>query len=230
MTNGFLSSLLKGLGLGLALLSASPSPAGPPLAAAGRQGAVAGSTGVLVDLIYGEPVALLEDPFSRIPANGQSRVFQTEAVTPADSSFPRLRVVDALPEFWAQPSIWRHFTKGPGAASGFGREIGARDWAGRPATDRRAYPLDPGLHSVALAGPNSTPPGVGLITVTYGATGLLLRWNGIVGRAYGLQFTPTLTRPFTSAGLVVGEATGPQIFPLPLAGSAGFYRIVELTP
>jgi len=175
-------------------------------------------------------VALIDDPNLVLPPERRQVVLETEVESASGAAVPRLRVVDSLPEFWAQPSVWRHFTKGVGAASGFGRDLQPRDWAGRPASDRRAYPLDRGIAKTLLPEGLPTQPGIGAITLTANARTVFIQWNGVVGHTYSLQFTPTLLRPFAATGPVIAQTPGVQTVSLPLPGEAGFYRVVELTP
>ena len=189
----------------------------------------AGDLTLLLDPVEHTPIALLSDPFVRHSMNGLPVVLQTERDNPDATGLPRLRLADESPEFWAQPAVWKSFQRGPDAYSGWGTELRARDWAGLPTTDRRAYRLDPGLR----AAPTTTsvvPPGVGSIRLGNAAGSLQLIWNGVAGRVYQVYFTADLSRPFQLIQTSIAAQDGEARFPLPTAGSQGFYRIAEIAP
>lgn len=215
--------------LGMVLMSQGLA-AELPLAVAGKLGASVGGTAILLDPIYGIALATLEDPSSLLPEAPRSMVLQTTTSTLITGKTPVLRVLDVLPEFWAEPAVWGHFLKGPGAASGFGNEILPRDWAGRPATDRRAYPLDAGLRSVELAESFSIPFTLGTLHINYLRSGILLSFTGRAAHAYAIQYTAALTRPFSVIQTVISPDSSSQTAVLPILGGSGFFRVVELTP
>ena len=184
---------------------------------------------LLLDPVDRTPIALLSDPNARLPLNRWPVVLQTVWENPDATGLPRLRLADALPEFWAQPSVWTPFLRGPDAYSGQGTEVRARDWAGLPATDRRSYRLDPGLRKAPT--PTSVaPPGGGSIRLRIGGGALQLAWMGGAGRIYQVHFTADLGRPFQWVQTVIASADGEAQIALPNAGSQGFYRLAEIAP
>ena len=184
---------------------------------------------LLLDPVDHTPIALLSDPNARLPLNRWPVVLQTVWENRDATGLPRLRLADALPEFWAQPSVWMPFLRGPDAYSGQGTEVRARDWAGLPATDRRSYRLDPGLRTAPT--PTSVaPPGVGSIRLRIGGDALQLAWTGGAGRIYQVHFTADLGRPFQLMQTLIASADGEAQIALPKAGSQGFYRLAEIAP
>ena len=213
-----------------AWLVTGAAPGDSPFPTSGFRSVAAGGWSLLVDPLTAETVAILEDPALRLPPEPGSLVLQSEGQVPAAGVPAWLRVVDALPEFWAEPAIWGHFLKGPGAASGWGRDTGHAGWQGSPFPDRRAYRLDPGLRSVALAGYLPGVPNIGTLGLHPGPGGLQLTFNAMAGRLYEVQFTRSLLTPFVLQQTVIGLANGPQTVGLPADGSTGFYRLVQRPP
>ena len=184
---------------------------------------------LLLDPVDHTPIALLSDPNARLPLNRWPVVLQTVWENRDATGLPRLRLADALPEFWAQPAVWTPFLRGPDAYSGQGTEVRARDWAGLPATDRRSYRLDPGLRTAPT--PTSVaPPGVGSIRLRIGGDALQLAWTGGAGRIYQVHFTADLGRPFQLMQTLIASADGEAQIALPKAGFQGFYRLAEIAP
>ena len=140
-----------------------------------------------------------------------------------------MRLADALPEFWAQPAVWKQFLRGPDAYSGWGGELHARDWAGLPATDRRSYRLDPGLRTVPTS-TSAAPPGVGSIRLGVFAGALHLAFNRLAGRVYQVYFTADLSRTFVFKQTFIASEVGEFQIALPTAGFQGFYRLAEIAP
>ncbi len=219
----FLALVVAGVG-GLGLARAAD-----PLPVAGRIGPSSGTVTLLLDPVSCAPGALLSDPFRRLPTELRGAVLETSDESTSSAGLARLVVADSLPEFWAQPAVWENFLKGPAAFSGFGRELRSRDWAGRMATDRRAYALDPGLKSsstpLAVA-----PAGAGLLTPGLSRTGFVLRWSGVAGRVYHLQYAATLARGFQDLQTIIPGEDGSLTVTLPLSGGEGFYRVTEIQP
>ncbi|HMJ92056.1 MAG TPA: hypothetical protein VK530_19700 [Candidatus Acidoferrum sp.] len=174
------------------------------------------------DPVTGQPVALLEDSSAWLWSAG-SAVLQG-AVSENPGALAIVRVEDALPEFWADPSV--HNRMGPTVFSGFGKDAGPREWAGRPAFDRRAYALDPGWElQSALAPPASS--GVNIqITISNSVT---LHWHALPGRVYGVDFTPSLNQPFQTVRTNGSPTEQNMSVTLPLNTVHGFYRIAEQT-
>jgi hypothetical protein len=189
----------------------------------------AGGMTLLLDAVERDPVALLLDPDTRLLEHDRPAVLQTVWENPEATGLPRLRLADPLPEFWVQPASWRPFVRGPEGYSGMGTEVRARDWAGIPATDRRAYRLDPGLRKAPTLS-SVAPPGAGLLRLG-GSTGAFrLTWNGVAGRVYQLYYTADLGRPFQLVDILIASEDGEAQFALPTLGSSGFYRVAEVTP
>ena len=189
----------------------------------------AGGLTLLLDPVEHTPVALLSDPDNRLPMNRWPVVLQTVWDNPDATGLPRLRLADALPEFWAQPAVWSPFLRGPESFSGQNTEVRTRDWAGLPATDRRSYRLDPGLRS-APTPISVAPPGVGSIRLRMGGDSLQLTWTGGAGRIYQVHFTADLGRPFQLMQTLIASGDGAAQIPLPTTGPKGFYRLSEIAP
>lgn len=213
----------------LALLPPGLALGAEPLPLCALPSVSAGGLTLLLDPVEHTPVALLSDPDNRLPMNRWPVVLQTVWDNPDATGLPRLRLADALPEFWAQPAVWTPFLRGPDAYSGQGTEVRARDWAGLPATDRRSYRLDPGLRTAPT--PTSVaPPGVGSIRLRIGGDALQLAWTGGAGRIYQVHFTADLGRPFQLMQTLIASADGEAQIALPKAGFQGFYRLAEIAP
>jgi hypothetical protein len=203
--------------------------ANDPLPMVGRPAASYEGLTLLMDPLEHAPVALLLNATDRLPPGGRSLTLhgiQDELVA---ADLPVFRVTDVLPEFWAEPAVWQHFRAGPAAFSGMGRPLRTKDWAGRPFTDRRAYALDNGLPARRTAAALS-PSGVGMLEWSAGRGSLLLAWDGVAGRIYGLEYTEDLNRSFRNLRTWIAPADGRLHLELPVAAAAGFYRLVELPP
>ena len=188
-----------------------------------------GGLTLLLDPVDRTPIALLSDPNARLAMNQWPVVLQTVWDNPDATGLPRLRLADALPEFWVQPAVWKPFLRGPDAYAGLGTELRARDWAGLPTTDRRAYRLDPGLRTEPTSR-SSVPPGIGSIRVGIVAGSVQLTWNGVAGRVYQIHFTADLNRPFQLIQTLIASVDGEAQVALPIGGFQGFYRIAEIAP
>lgn len=189
----------------------------------------AGGLTLLLDPVERTPIALLADPAARLSPNRWPVVLQTVWDNPDATGLPRLRLADALPEFWAQPAVWAPFIRGPESSSGSGTELRARDWAGLPATDQRAYRLDPGLRP-DLTPTSMAPRGSGSIRLQNSAGSLRLAWSGLAGRVYQVYFTADLGRPLQWMQTLITSEDGEAQVALPTAGAQGFYRIAEIAP
>ncbi|MBI1841537.1 MAG: hypothetical protein HYR88_11890 [Verrucomicrobia bacterium] len=208
-------------------LGAATTNADSPLALAGHQESAGGGALNWDDPLTGFSVASLLDPSERLSLGDESIVLQARTSF-IPGPFPELRVDDALPAFWAQPSVWGHFIKGPGAYSGFNRELCSRDWLGRLATDQRAYALDPGLRR--FSAPDRVPfPFVGIISVLPAPDGLALAWTAVAGHTYPIEQSSSALGPFGQAQVWTSPLSGPARLTVIPAGKASFYRVADLT-
>ena len=190
-----------------AALGVASTHAESPIASAGHQESAGGGALNWDDPLTDLPVASLFDPSERLSIGGESIVIQARAAFIL-GAFPELRVDDALPAFWAQPSVWGHFMKGPGAYSGFDRELCSRDWLGRLATDQRAYAFDPGLRRSAT--PDAVPvPFVGVIAALPTPDGLALAWNAVAGHTYSIEESSSVLGPFGQTQVWTSPLSGP---------------------
>jgi hypothetical protein len=217
------------LALSLGLLPLGFAVGDEPLPVCALPAVSAEGLTLLLDPVEHAPIALLSDPDARLPVNRWPVVLQTVWDNPDATGLPRLRLADALPEFWAQPAVWVPFLRGPAAYSGLGTEVRARDWAGLPATDRRSYRLDPGLRSAPTLA-SVAPPGGGLIRLQGNAASLRLAWNGGPGRVYQVHYATNLSGPFQVMQTLIASEDGDVQVALPTAGSQGFYRLAEIAP
>lgn len=200
---------------------------GVPLSTAGHSSWVEGDIFIWDDPSTGFPVASVLDPFGRISPGRESVVIQAHAEF-SSSRIPVLIVDDAMPAFWAQPAVWNHFLKGPGAYSGFGRDLGPRDWMGRTATDQRAYAFDRGLRNVEAPDP-APSPFVGSITGALSDTGVTLTWTAIAGHAYSIQRSASVLGPFDPARVWVSTFDGTAKLTLQPSLATEFYKVVDVT-
>jgi hypothetical protein len=207
------------------LLTHDTAAASEPRAVAGQWEQVGETDWLLRDPLTAHPVALLEDPFGWLLRGGGQGVIDT-AWTSHPAGLDVMNVEEVSPEFWAQPSAWNMFQRGPSMYSGFGRDAGPREWAGRPDFDRRAYDLDSGWQvEEVLATPPT--PGVGPIKIQVKAGLLALHWQALAGRVYVIEFTPALTRPFQTLQTLGSLVEGDMSMELPMSSADGFYRIAE---
>ena len=221
-----LNNPCRALALAAALiLTPSASAGSEPRAVAGNWERVGGNDWLLRNPLTAQPVALLEDPHGWLLAPGGGGVIDG-AWEPNPAGLDVLRVQEASPEFWAQPSVWSLIHRGPATNSGFGMDAGPREWAGRPDFDRRAYDLDPGWQGEdVLAHPPT--PGVGTIKIMVNRGALALHWHALPGRVYVIEFTPTLNRPFQTMQTRGALTEGDMSMELPMDSAHGFYRIAE---
>lgn len=216
------------LALILGLLPMSFAHGDEPLPVCALPAVSAEGLTLLLDPVDHSPIALLSDPDARLHMNRWHLVLQTVWENPDAAGLPRLRLADALPEFWAQPAALQPFLRGPGAYSGMGTELRARDWAGLPATDRRSYRLDPGLRDPTSA--SVAPPRSGSSSLQVAAGAFRLVWNGVAGRVYQVHYTASLSRPFELIQTLIASDSSEIQIPLPAAESQGFYRLAEVAP
>jgi hypothetical protein len=197
---------------------------GEPWAASVHWERVNGAGWLLRDVSTSEPVALASDP-AQVLSSTQPGVVQGAMERSGD--LPVVTVNDRFPEFWAQPSVWNSFQRGPSTFSGLGRDVGPEHWAGRIAADRRASAFDPGQRSRVVRTGVSPQPGP--IRYEHYDGGLLLAWAGDPGRVYVLEASDSLSEPFHV--IEVFGAVGQGELSISLATTPGgqrFYRIKEV--
>lgn len=225
---------VPGLGLLALLFAAGPAASGwlrasEPLPVSGKAAVSVDNLSLLLHPLTGAPIALLADPAQQLPGDRRHLTLHTIREDAESSDLPLLRVTGVLPEFWAEPASWRLFPGGPGAYSGYGRDQRWKDWAGRPHTDRRAYPLDNGPGGRPLpAAP--APPGAGQLNLAPGAGSLSLSWAGAAGRVYTIEHTPDLSVPFRPVRTFINPRDGAVSVDLPTNERSGYYRVLETTP
>jgi hypothetical protein len=178
---------------------------------------------VLRDPLSGDPMALLDDRFGRLSASGGSGIIQGTR-DESGSGSPVIIVEDVSPEFWAEPSAWKMFQRGPSTYSGFGNDLGPREWAGRPDSDRRAYALDPGSKQYDPAPPLTE--GV-VIEIQLSPGSVRLRWQARPGRIYVVESTPALGQLFQPLQTVSSLEDGPVVLQFPRTSARRFYRVAE---
>jgi hypothetical protein len=198
--------------------------ASEPRVAAGTWERIGETNSLLRDPLSGRVVALLDDPTGWHFTTDGSGVIQGSLEETA-SGLAVFTVQDVTREYWAQPCVWNTFQKGPSAFSGFGRDPGPREWAGRQALDRRAYALDPGWKTSPLVSEQKI--GVGYIKITRSASLLTLTWHALPGRVYVIEFTPALGQSFLPTHTVTASTEGDVTVPLPSSLGAAFYRVSE---
>ena len=220
-SNIYRSALIFGVA---AWLSQSHLLAAEPRAIAGRWERVGETGWLLRDSATGSATALLQDPFMRLTPGGSAGVIQGN-FRQNGSGLPIVVVEDVSPEFWAQPSVWRHFQRGPSAYSGFGKEAGPNEWAGRPALDRRAYALDPGQDRIKVLSP--VTQGVGLIQIRIAPRTVTLSWQVRPGRVYVLESTSALGQLFQPVQTISALEGGTLTLQLPRMSDRNFYRVAE---
>lgn len=231
----FVFSILAKSGL-LMFLVAGGNPGGSHLALASEPFPLVGEPvfsadglTLLVDALDRAPWALLRDPSQQMTSDRRPLTIRTVQDDIASPGLPVLRVTCVLPEFWAEPAVWQHFRGGPESFSGFGKDQRIKDWAGRPHTDRRAYAMDNGL---ALSDTTTvgSPRGPGRLTLERGRLTLSLKWNGVAGRVYSLEFTPDLKTAFRTLITFINPQDGVVTIPVSPDGGSGYYRVAELSP
>ncbi len=206
------------------MAAAHPGIAVELRAVAGKWEPTGGSDWVLRDALTRRPVALVEDAFGRLAVGG-SGVIQG-ALDSNLEGLGILTVYDVSPEFWAQPSVWNTFQRGPSGFAGFGRDAGPREWAGRPAFDRRADALDPGWQVVGNSSAPVSAPATSLgIQANPGS--LVLHWPAPRGHLYVIESAPSLDQPFQPFKTFGSVAEGEISVVLPTDSQQGYYRVTE---
>jgi hypothetical protein len=208
----------------LALATRFALASSEPVAVAGVWEPSAGVDWLLRDPLTAQSAALLDDPFQRVSPGGAGVLQGT--IETASGGLPVIQVQDVSPEFWAQPSVWIPFQRGPSAYSGIGRDSGPREWAGRPEFDRRAYALDPGWrkHVSYVAGP---PSRIGAISVQVIPGSVVLSWRALPGRRYVVESTAALGERFQSVRTIDSRSDQNISLELPINAAQEFYRVAE---
>ncbi len=198
---------------------------GEPWAASVQWEHISGADWLLRDSMTLQPVALAKDPKQIIAGSLPGVIQATEHQAPQGLSV--VTVHDRLPEFWAQPAVWNSFQRGPSAYAGTERDVEPDDWAGRQASDRRAYAFDQGRRrSESLA---RSVPVFGAVQLERHANGLSLNWPGVPGRLYVLETTDSLSKPFQTMQVYGAVEQGNVSVSLPApVGGESYYRIKEV--
>lgn len=212
----------------IALAETWSSNAQQPFPACVTPGLTASGLTVLLDPLERTPVVLLTNPSAALTRNN-TVVIQSVRTDSDSNSLPRLQLTEVLPGFWAQPATFVHYLKGPTSFAGTGKEASPRDWAGMPATDQRAYRLDPGL-GTRPTDAFTAPPGGGMISMQTFESSTTLTWAGVAGHVYQVQSTANLSDSFAVLDTVVCPADGQVRIQLNPVGPKSFYRIAEIDP
>lgn len=204
----------------LSLIGTSAAAADAVRAVAGEWDHNAGNI-LLHDPLTHRPTAVLQDPAGRTMAGDRGILFGGIQLQPVGLS--TISVSEVAPEFWAEPAAWKY--SGPAAYSGFGKDAGVREWAGRPDFDRRAYALDPGWRIRSMVDMEQVH--VGTVHIAPRAEAMQVRWRGLSNHVYRVEFSPSLGQPFTTVQTM--ESLGEQDLSvlLPVQAGQGFYRVAE---
>jgi hypothetical protein len=206
-------------------------------AVAGDLRAVAGISGLAADGVVqwiepetAFPVALFDDPFARLPDAVQDRIVVGDpgSATYTAGQVPRMVAEEVLPAYWEQPGIWSMAGRGPTAYAGGLGLWQPRDFAGIPATDRRASEWDNGSEARVAQFPAETvggttrPPAPAFVPVP---RGLRVEMQTEPARVFGVGSSPDLGGHYVELTRVVSGSDGRLVFTVPIAGDAGYFRL-----
>jgi hypothetical protein len=191
------------------------------------------SSAFLLDAVTGEMVAGLADPLGLL-GKGETAILQTERTGRVEvSGAPLLEVRGVLPEFWSQPASYRHFVKGPGAWSGYGRDFQAKDFAGAPLNSRRAYQHDNGLaRAITFSGGSGggAPAPLRVTESRVSGDALALRWQASPALRYRLLGGATLDGAFQLVEEFMAPADGLLEILIPRTSEQSFYLLEAVQP
>jgi hypothetical protein len=191
------------------------------------------SSAFLLDAVTGEMVAGLVDPLGLL-GKGETAILQAERTGGVEvNGAPLLEVQGVLPEFWSQPASYRHFVKGPGAWSGYGREFQAKDFAGVPLNSRRAYQHDNGFaRAAAFSGGSGggTPLPLRVTETRVSGDALALRWQASPALRYRLLGGATLDGDFELVQEFMAAADGLLEILIPRTSEQSFYLLEAVQP
>lgn len=191
------------------------------------------SDAFLKDAVTGHIAAGLLDPRGLLPGQADAAILQAEFTGRVEiNGLPLLEVRDVAPEFWAQPSIYHHFVKGPGAWSGFGREYHSKDFAGTPLNSLRAYQHDNGLPTRTIRGGSltSAPPPLRVREVRASGQDLALQWEASPFLRYRLLAGATLDGAYQVVEEFTAPAEGLLEIVVPRTAEQAFYILQAVQP
>jgi hypothetical protein len=180
------------------------------------------------------PAALLDDTASNVPAGNLERIVvgNTGVPVPATGQLPAFAVSEVLPPHWAQPSVWRTGRHGPAAFAALGNGWEPRDFAGRPATDRRASTWDNGSEARIAMFPSGVAGGAGTPSRASALPDLrLLRieQQTAPGQAFDVGSSATIDGRYTMVLRVISPPDGHLVFTVPVADDTAFFRLYPLS-
>lgn len=186
------------------------------------------STAFLRDAYTGALVAGLRDPQNRlggVAAGGRVTILAETSYSRDVDGSPIYRVLELLPEFWAQP--WGRSTRQP---SNFTGSPGARakDFAGTPATTYRSYAMDNGLARRApLALPSAVemPIPLRVAQAEVSIRQFLGRFEAQAGLTYELQRVSELGGAAETVSTAAATVSGPLSITAVPQGDMGFFLL-----
>ena len=184
------------------------------------------STAFLRDPNSGALLAGLRDPQNRlggIGAGGRVTILAETTYSRDVDGSPIYRVLDLLPEYWAQP--WGRSTRQP---SNFTGSPGARakDFAGTPATTYRSYAMDNGLERrtpLGLPNAGEMPIPLRMAEAELNLRQFLGRYQAQAGLTYELQRVSELGGAAETVSTVRATASGPLSITAVPQGDMGFF-------
>jgi len=186
-----------------------------------------------IDPPTGLPVALFADPFGRLPAIVQDRIVIGDPGT-ADFStgqVPLLVASEVLPAYWEQPCVWKTARRGPAGFAGRMGPWAARDFAGIPATDRRASEWDNGSEARVVwfaAGNGTGSQGRTAPAVVLAPRELHVEMLVEPGRAFDVLSSTDVGGPYAAVSRVISGPDGHLVFTVPVVDDIGFFRLFPL--
>jgi hypothetical protein len=185
------------------------------------------SSAFLRDANNGALLAGLRDPDNRLNGVGPSgRVTILAETTYAREldGLPIYRVVELLPEYWAQP--WGRSARRPSNFSG-PPSARAKDFAGTPATTYRSYGWDNGLDRTPLGLPdaNEMPEPLRVMEAGLTARGFLGKFEAQAGLTYELHRVTDLGGAPETVSTMTVTVSGPIWITAPALGDSGFFLL-----
>jgi hypothetical protein len=185
------------------------------------------SSAFLRDANNGALVAGLRDPQNRLGGvgiSGHVTILAETTYAREVNGLPIYRVLELLPEYWAQP--WGRSARKPSNFSG-PPDTRAKDFAGTPATTYRSYAMDNGLERRTLGLPdaNATPAPLRVTQAEFNPRAFLGKFEAQAGLTYELQRLSALGGAAETVSTITVTVSGPLSIAVPPQGDVGFFLL-----
>lgn len=137
---------------------------------------------------------------------------------------PIYRVLELLPEYWAQP--WGRAPRQPSNFTG-SPGVRAKDFAGTPATTYRSYAMDNGLERRALSLPDATkiPTALRMTQPQFNPRAFFVNFEAQAGLTYELQRVKKLGGALEIVSTFDVTVSGPLSIAAAPQGDMGFFLL-----